>query len=54
MDALPSEERVLLGSPREKDLASDPKATAEEALRSDPTTARPDVPADLWGRRREE
>ena len=40
-----NEERVVLGLLREKDLASDPEATAEEAMRSGPATVRPDTPA---------
>ncbi len=39
-----NEERVVLGLLREKDLASDPEATAEEAMRFGPTTVRPDTP----------
>lgn len=38
-------ERVVLGLLREKELASDPETTAEEAMRSGPTTFRPDAPA---------
>ncbi len=38
-------ERVVLGLLREKELASAPEATAEEAMRSGPTTVRPDTPA---------
>ncbi len=40
-----NEERVVLGLLREKDLASDPETTAEEAMRPGPTTVRPDTPA---------
>ncbi len=41
-----NEERVVLGLLGEKELASDPEATAEEAMRrSRPTTVRPDTPA---------
>ena len=41
-----NEERVVLGLLREKELASDPAATAEEAMRTGPTTVRPDTPAE--------
>ncbi len=40
-----NEERVVLGLLREKELASDPETVAEEAMRSGPTTVRPDTPA---------
>jgi len=47
-------ERVVLGLLREKELASDPGATAEEAMRPGPTTFRPDAPAaKTAGRMRE-
>jgi CBS domain-containing protein len=40
-----NDERLVLGLLGEKELASDPEATAEEAMRSGPTTVRPDTPA---------
>lgn len=40
-----NEERIVLGLLREKDLASEPAATAEEAMRPGLTTVRPDTPA---------
>ena len=46
-----NEERVVLGLLREKELASDPEATAEEAMRSGPTTVRPDTPAEKMAER---
>ncbi len=36
-------EQVVLGLLREKDLTSDPTATAEEVMRPGPTTVRPDT-----------
>jgi CBS domain-containing protein len=48
-----NEERVVLGLLREKELASDPEAIAEEAMRPGPTTVRPDTPAEkMAGRMR--
>jgi predicted transcriptional regulator len=38
-----NKERVVLGLLREKELSSDPGATAERAMRSGPTTFRPDM-----------
>jgi CBS domain-containing protein len=49
-----NEGRVVLGSLREKDLASDPEATAEEAMRPGPTTVRPDTPAEKMAERMQE
>ncbi len=46
-----NEERVVLGLLREKELASDPTATAEEAMRFGPTTVRPDTPAEKMAER---
>jgi CBS domain-containing protein len=46
-----NEERVVLGLLREKDLASDPAATAEEAMRPGPTTVRPDTLAGKMAER---
>ncbi len=46
-----NEERVVLGLLREKDLASDPETTAEEAMRPGPTTVRPDTPAQKMAER---
>jgi CBS domain-containing protein len=40
-----NEQRVVLGLLREKELASDPEAAAEKAMRAGPTTVRPDTPA---------
>ena len=39
-----SKERVVLGLLREKELASDPEAFAEEAMRNGPATLRPNEP----------
>lgn len=41
-----SKERVVLGLLREKELAADPGATAEEAMRNGPATFRPDEPVE--------
>lgn len=46
-----NEERVVLGLLREKELASDPEVTAEEAMRPGPTTVRPDTPAGKMAER---
>ena len=46
-----NEDRVVLGLLREKELASDPEATAEEAMRFGPTTVRPDTPAEKMAER---
>lgn len=46
-----NEGRVVLGLLREKDLASDPEATAEEAMRPGPTTVRPDTTAGKMAER---
>ncbi len=46
-----NEERIVLGLLREKDLASDPGATTEEAMRPGPTTVRPDTPAKKMAER---
>ncbi len=46
-----NEGRVVLGLLREKDLASDPEATAGEAMRPGPTTVRPDTPAGKMAER---
>ena len=46
-----NEERIVLGLLRGKDLASDPEATAEEAMRPGPTTVRPDTPAGKMAER---
>lgn len=43
--------RVVLGLLREKELSSDPTATAEEAMRPGPTTVRPDTPAEKMAER---
>jgi CBS domain-containing protein len=39
-----SRERVVLGLLREKELATDPQASAEEAMRNGPATFRPNEP----------
>jgi CBS domain-containing protein len=39
-----NEERVVLGLLREKELAADPEAAAEESMRNGPATFRPDEP----------
>lgn len=41
--AVVNEERIVLGLLRKKDLASDPAASAEEAMRPGPTTVRSDT-----------
>jgi len=46
-----NEERIVLGLLREKELASDPEATAEEAMRPGPTTVRPETPAKKMAER---
>ncbi len=44
-------EQVVLGLLRDKELASDPEATAEDAMRPGPTTVRPDTPAKKMAER---
>ncbi len=44
-------ERVVLGLLREKELASDAKATAEEVMRNGPATFRPDEPVGKMAKR---
>ena len=46
-----NEGRGVLGLLRVKELASDPAATAEEAMRFGPTTVRPDTPAGKMAER---
>ena len=46
-----NEKRVVLGLLREKELASDPAVLAGEAMRSGPTTVRPDTPAGKMAER---
>ena len=43
--------RVVLGLLREKELASDAKATAEEVMRNGPATFRPDEPVGKMAKR---
>ena len=49
-----SKEGVVLGLLREKELAADPEATAEEAMRNGPTTFRPDEPLEKMAKRMRE
>jgi CBS domain-containing protein len=49
-----NKERVVLGLLREKELASDPKAPAEEVMRNGPTTFRPNEPVVKMGKRMRE
>jgi len=49
-----NEERVVLGLLREKELSSDLGATVEHAMRSGPTTFRPDVPVGKMAKRMRE
>jgi CBS domain-containing protein len=49
--AVVNEERIVLGLLREKDLAPDLEATAEDAMRPGPTTVRPDTPAGKMAER---
>jgi predicted transcriptional regulator len=44
-------ERVVLGLLREKELASDAEATAEEVMRNGPATFRPDEPVRKMAKR---
>ena len=44
-------ERVVLGLLREKELASDARATAEEVMRNGPATFRPDEPVGKMAKR---
>jgi predicted transcriptional regulator len=44
-------ERVVLGLVREKELASDAKATAEEVMRNGPATFRPNEPVGKMAKR---
>ncbi len=46
-----SKQRIVLGLLRKKELAKDPEATAEEAMRPGPTTVRPDTPAGKMAER---
>ena len=46
-----NEERIVLGLLREKELAADPAATAEEAMRNGPATFRPDEPVEKVAKR---
>jgi CBS domain-containing protein len=43
--------QVVLGLLREKELAADPEASAEAAMRPGPTTIRPDTPAKKMAER---
>ncbi len=47
-------ERVVLGLLREKELAANPEATAEEAMRNGPATFRPDEPVEKMAKRMRE
>ena len=49
-----SKERVVLGLLREKELNADPKATAEEAMRNNPATLRPNEPIEKIAKRMRE
>ncbi len=49
-----NEERVVLGLLREKELDTDPEATAEEAMRNGPATFRPDEPVEKVAKRMRE
>ena len=49
-----SKPRVVLGLLREKELDSDPEATAEEAMRNGPATFRPDEPVEKMAKRMRE
>jgi CBS domain-containing protein len=49
-----SKEGVVLGLLREKELSSDPEATAEEAMRNGPATFRPDEPVEKMAKRMRE
>ena len=49
-----NKERVVLGLLREKELASDAKATAEEVMRNGPATFRPDEPLEKMAKRMRE
>ena len=49
-----SKERVVLGLLREKELDSDPEATAEEAMRNGPATFRPDESIEKMAKRMRE
>jgi CBS domain-containing protein len=49
-----NKERVVLGLLREKELASDAKATADEVMRNGPATFRPDEPLEKMAKRMRE
>jgi CBS domain-containing protein len=49
-----NEERVVLGLLQEKELDTDPEATAEEAMRNGPATFRPDEPVEKVAKRMRE
>lgn len=49
-----SEERVVLGLLGEKELSSDPGASAEETMRNGPATFRPDEPVEKMAKRMRE
>ncbi len=46
-----SKQGIVLGLLREKELAADSEAAAEEAMRPGPTTVRPDTPAQKMAER---
>ena len=46
-----SKQGIVLGLLREKELAADPAATAEEAMRNGPATFRPDEPVEKVAKR---
>jgi CBS domain-containing protein len=46
-----SKQGIVLGLLREKELATDPEATAEEAMRNGPATFRPDEPVEKMAKR---
>ena len=47
-------ERIVLGLQREKELASDPEAFAEEVMRNGPATLRPNEPVGKIAKRMRE
>ncbi len=49
-----SSNRVVLGLPQEKELSSDPEASAEESMRNGPTTFRPNEPIEKMAKRMRE
>ena len=46
-----SEQGIVLGLLREKELTTDPEATAEEVMRNGPTTFRPNEPVEKLAER---